>query len=163
MIGVSPGSHFEPGFLDALAKAARVVFEQSPPSVGADRDLERLQRPGRDRGREGVGKEIGPRPLPEEVDDRLGRGDEAAHAPAQRLAEGASDDVDAVASASQRRRAAALFAQMSGRMAVVDQHQRAVAVGEAADLLQLGDVAVHREHAVGGDELEARVRARRPP
>ena len=45
---------------------------------------------------------------------------------------------------------------MPGRVAVVDQHQRAVAVGKGADLLQLGDVAVHREHAVAGDELEPR-------
>ena len=44
-------------------------------------------------------------------------------------------------------------------MAIVDQHQRAVTVGERADLLQFGDIAVHREHAVAGDELEPRARA----
>ncbi len=44
---------------------------------------------------------------------------------------------------------------MPGRVAIVDQHQRAVTVGQFADLLQLGDIAVHREHAVAGDELEA--------
>ena len=52
---------------------------------------------------------------------------------------------------------------MPGRVAVIDQHQRAVAVGERADLLQLGDEAVHGEHAVGGDELEPRVRRVRLP
>ena len=131
MIGVSPGGHIEAGFLDAFAKAARVVFQQSPPGVGADRNLERLQGARGERRRERVGEEIGPRPLPQEVDDRLGGGDEAAHAAAKRLAEGAGDDVDPVARAGQRRRAAALLAEMPGRVAVVDQNQRAVAVGEA--------------------------------
>ena len=41
-------------------------------------------------------------------------------------------------------------------MAVVDQNERAVAVGQCANLLQFGDVSVHREHAVGRDELEPR-------
>ena len=36
------------------------------------------------------------------------------------------------------------------------KHQRAVTVGKFADLFQLGDIAVHREHAVAGDELELR-------
>ena len=94
--------------------------------------------------------------MAQEIDDRLVGGDEAAHAPAKRLAEGAGDDVDPVARAGQRRRAATLLAEMPGRVAVVDQHQRAVAVGKLADLLQLGDIAVHREHAVAGDELEPR-------
>ena len=45
-------------------------------------------------------------------------------------------------------------------MAFVDHHQRVVFVGERADLFQLGDMAVHREHAVGDDEPEAGVRRR---
>ena len=44
-------------------------------------------------------------------------------------------------------------------MAVVDKDHRAVAVGEARDLFQPGDVSVHREHAVGRDELEPGARA----
>ena len=43
-------------------------------------------------------------------------------------------------------------------MAIVDQHQRAVSLGELADFRQPGDIAVHREHAVGRDQLEARAR-----
>ena len=34
-------------------------------------------------------------------------------------------------------------------------HQGVVLVGQIADLVELGDVAVHGEHAVGGDQLEA--------
>ena len=45
---------------------------------------------------------------------------------------------------------------MAGRVAVVDQHHRAVALGERADLRQPGDIAVHREDAVGRDQLEPR-------
>ena len=103
-----------------------------------------------------VREQIGPRPLAQEVDDRLRRGDEAAHAAAERFAERAGDDVDAIPRAGQRRRAAPLLAEMAGGVAVVDQHQRIVAVGERADVGELGDIAVHREHAVGRDQLEAR-------
>ena len=63
---------------------------------------------------------------------------------------------DALAGAGQRRRAAAAFAEMAVRVAIVDHDERAVALGEVADLRQLRDVAVHREDAVGGDQLEAR-------
>ena len=156
MIGVSPGSTVKPAFSTPSRKRRAWFFSKARRRVGADRDLERLQRARGDRGRERVGEEIGPRPLAQEIDDRLRGGDEAAHAAAQRLAERAGDDVDPVARAGQRRRAASLLAEMAGRVAIVDQHQRAIAVGERADLLQLGDIAVHREHAVGGDELEPR-------
>ena len=42
---------------------------------------------------------------------------------------------------------------------VIDHHQRVVLVRQVADAAQVGDDAVHREHAVGGDQPEARVRA----
>ena len=45
---------------------------------------------------------------------------------------------------------------MAGGVAVVDQHQRIVAVGERADVGELRHIAVHREHAVSRDQLEAR-------
>ena len=149
MIGVSPGRTLKPAFSIPARKRRACACRSSRRSSAAIGDFKRLQRPGGDRRRERIGEEIGPRPLPEQIDDRLRRGDEAAHAAAERLAEGAGDDVDAIARAGQRRRAAPLFAEMPGGVAVVDQHHRAVAVGERADLLQLGDIAVHREHAVG--------------
>ena len=148
----------EARLLDAFAEPLRMRLQQRAPVIGFDRDLERLEGPGGDRGGERVGEQIGPRPLAQKIDDRLRGGDEAAHAAAERLAERPGHDVDAVARAGQRRRSAPLLAEMPGRMAVVDQHQRAIAVGERADLLELRDIAVHREHAVGGDELEPRAR-----
>jgi hypothetical protein len=40
-------------------------------------------------------------------------------------------------------------------MAVIDHHHRAVLLGEIADAAEIGDDPVHREHAVGGNQLEA--------
>ena len=40
---------------------------------------------------------------------------------------------------------------------VVDHHERVVALGEVADPVELREVAVHREDAVGGDQPVARV------
>ena len=53
-------------------------------------------------------------------------------------------------------RAAAARADDAGGVAVVDMDQRAVALGEVADPVERGDIAVHREDAVGRDQLEAR-------
>ena len=53
--------------------------------------------------------------------------------------------------------AAAGLADKAGRVAVVDHHHRAVLVGQIADGLERRDVAVHREHAVGRDELDAAI------
>ena len=47
---------------------------------------------------------------------------------------------------------------MAGRVAIVDHRQRAVALGEITDGGEVGDIAVHREDAVGDDQLEARAR-----
>jgi hypothetical protein len=41
-------------------------------------------------------------------------------------------------------------------VAVVEVHQRVVALRQVADLVESGDAAIHGEHAVGGDQLEAR-------
>ena len=49
------------------------------------------------------------------------------------------------------------------RVRVVDHDERVVAVGEVADLVELGEVAVHREDAVGRDEPVPGIRASREP
>ena len=51
--------------------------------------------------------------------------------------------------------AATVAAQHSGRVRVVDHHDRAVFFGECAQLVDGADVAIHREDAVGDDELVA--------
>ena len=40
-------------------------------------------------------------------------------------------------------------------MALVDHHQRIILLREVADLVHRGDVAVHREDAVGDNDAEA--------
>ncbi len=51
-------------------------------------------------------------------------------------------------------RAAAGLADEAGRVRVVDHHHRAVFLGEIADRVELREVAVHREHAVGRDHAQ---------
>ena len=60
-------------------------------------------------------------------------------------------------------RAAAARAERAERVRLVDEHAHVVAVGELDDLRQRRDVAVHAEHAVGGDQRRAAVAlAQRP-
>src|SRR5690606_6489847 len=102
MIGCSPGSRSKPASAMAARKRPALATSCSrslspsgqPAAVGAAGDAEGLERRAADGGREGVGEEVRPGPLLEQGHD-LGRGaDEAAHGPAQRLAEGAGDEVD---------------------------------------------------------------------
>ncbi len=55
------------------------------------------------------------------------------------------------------RRAAAGGADEAGGVGVVHHQQGVVFLRQRRDLLELGDVAVHAEYAVGGDEAGARV------
>ena len=86
-----------------------------------------------------MGKKIRPRPLAQEIDDGLSRRDEAAHPAAERLAECPRHDVDAAS--GQRGRALAARPKMPGRVTIVDQNERVVAIGKGADLLMV-DVAL---------------------
>ena len=54
-------------------------------------------------------------------------------------------------------RAAAGLADEAGGVRVVHHDQRVVFFREVADVLQLRDVAVHAEHAVGGDHAHAKL------
>ena len=51
-------------------------------------------------------------------------------------------------------RAAAVLAHEAHGVRIVDHHQGVVLVGQIADARQVGDDAVHREDAVGGDQAE---------
>ncbi len=57
------------------------------------------------------------------------------------------------------RRAATTGADETDRVGVVDHYQRAIPLGEVAHRGKVGDDAVHREHAIGRDQLEARAGA----
>ncbi len=80
----------------------------------------------------------------------------AARGAAERLAQRAGDDVHAPRHAAVLGRAAPACADHADRVRIVDHHQRIEARGDVADRVEARDDAVHREHAVGGDQLEAR-------
>ena len=82
-------------------------------------------------------------------------GDEAAGAPAQRLAQGRGQDVDLALDAAMLRRAAATLADEAGGMGIIHHHQGVMLAGKIDDRSQRRDIAIHAEDAVGGDEARA--------
>nr|GEU28576.1 hypothetical protein [Tanacetum cinerariifolium] len=146
------------GEADARDLGAEVggVFVQAVAQRGRLRQaLEHGQRGAGNRRRQRVGEQVRARLLAQHVDHFLARRRKTAHGAAQRLAQRARDDVDAAHDVVVLVGAAAGGAHEARRVALVDHHQRAVAVGQVADLVELGDGAVHREHAVGDDHLVA--------
>ena len=89
---------------------------------------------------------------------RLPAAGESAAGAAERFAERAGDDVDLAHDAAIFMRAAPGLAEKTGRVRVVD-HRRARRISRRDRQIacQIGDGAVHREAAVGGDQSEARV------
>ena len=81
-------------------------------------------------------------------------GHEAALA-AEALREGAEVEVDVLVDAEVLGDAAAVGAEQEGRVRLVDQHARAVALGDLEDLGQRAHVAVHRVDALDDDQLLA--------
>ena len=108
------------------------------------------------RRRQRVAEQVRPRALPEQLHDRPARRREPAGRAAERLAERAGDDVDLAQHAAVLDRAAAGGADEAGGVRVVHHHQRVVRARQLDDAVQRGDVAVHGEHAVGGDQPQPR-------
>ena len=96
-----------------------------------------------------------PRAVIEELDEGLGAGDVAAER-ADRLRQRADLNVDAAVAAEVIDGAAALAPKHAARMRVVHHHDRAELLGDGAELGQRAEVAVHREHAVGDQQLALR-------
>ena len=115
------------------------AFSEAAPTIG---------------GGQRVGEQVRPAALAQQVDDFLSPAGVAAAGAAQGLAQRAGDDVHAAHHAVIFVRAAAVLAHEADGVRVVDHHQRVVLVGQVADARQVGDDAVHGEHAVGGDEAE---------
>ena len=112
-------------------------------------EVEGRQAGAHDGRSEGVGEEVGAGPLPEQVDHLPRPGHEAARGAAQGLAQGGGEHVDAPLHAEVLGRAAAGAPHEPGGVRVVDEHHGAVAVGDGADLVEPGQVAVHGEDAIG--------------
>ena len=75
-------------------------------------------------------------------------------APAQGLAQSAGQDIHTAHDPMMLVGAAPVLAHEAHRMRIVHHDQRAVFVGQVADVGQVRDVAVHREHAVCGNQAK---------
>ena len=117
--------------------------------------VEHRERGGDDGWSDRVAEQVRARTLLEQLDDLGAGGDVPAGSSTECFAECAGDDVDAVAYAEQLRCAAAARADEADRVRVVDHDEGVVAIGECADLVERGEIAVHREHTVGDDEAVA--------
>ena len=118
--------------------------------------VENLQRGfGNDR-RQRVREQVRTRAVAQPVNHFLLAGGVTAGSATQRLAQRAGDDVDATHCIAVLVRTLAVLAHEADAVAVVHHHECAVLVGQVADGFQVGDVAVHREHRVGGDHDVAR-------
>ena len=158
MIGCSPGTRSKPRLGQPLAEPGRVLGQPGAQLAGALEQVERTQRGGDDRRRDAVREEIGARALAQELDDLAPAGGVAAAGAAHRLPQRAGDDVHPLDHAEQLGRAAAALAHEADGVRVVDHHHRVVPLGQVADLAQAGDMPVHREDAVGGDQPPAGAR-----
>ena len=120
---------------------------------GADLQvLDRGDRTGGQRRRQRRGEDEARGKRADEIAERGRRGDIAAH-DAERLAERAFDDRQAVHQAFALGNAAAARTVHADGMHLVEIGHRAVLVGEIADFLDRRDIAVHRIDALEGDQL----------
>src|SRR5690606_8817397 len=107
-----------------------VLGQPDPQVVGGLQQVEDLQRGRRDHRGERVGEQVRAGALAQQGDDLRAGGDVTAGRAAERLAEGAGDDVDAVHHAVQFGRAAPAGADEADGVRVVDHDHRAVPVRE---------------------------------
>jgi hypothetical protein len=102
--------------------------------------------------RQAGGEDIGAADQPQHLELRVVRDAEAADR-ADALGEGADDEIDIVEHALLLGDAAAVFADEAHRVRFVDQHHRAVFLGDLDHLLQRGDIAHHRIDAFEHHQL----------
>ena len=117
-------------------------------------DVEGGDAGGGDRGRVRGGEEEGAGAVVEEIDEVLRAADVAAEG-SDGFRKSADLDVDEAVGAGVIDRAAAVAAEDSGGVGVVDHHDGVVFFGQFGEFGDGADVAVHGEDAVGDDELYA--------
>ena len=113
--------------------------------------VESRESSGHRRGRQCGREDEGARGVEQVARHLVIAGDEGAVG-AERLAQRPDDHVDLILEPGLGEGAAAAGAERARAVGVVDDRAQAVALGELDDLGQRGDVAVHREHAVGDDQ-----------
>lgn len=152
--GMGAVDNIEAVVLQRLAVAHGDILQMIPEAGIPLQHLDALQRTGGNSRSQCIGEQVGTAALPQQIDDLLLAGGEAAGSAAQGLTEGAGDDIHPAHDTAVLRRAAAMLAHETGGVAVVHHHHGAVLVGQVAHALQVGNDAVHGEHAVSGDELD---------
>ena len=145
----------ETGGLDCLAEPGGVALKLVAQLRAALEQIEHRDRRADDHRRHRVREQIGSRALPQQLDHLAPAAGKAARCTAERLAQGAGDDVDFAENAAVLMGAATGAAKEPAGVAFVDTEQRAESIADFTDLIELGDRAVHREHAVGENQGEA--------
>ena len=153
MIGARQG---KTGRRHLFAEEAGVVPQALSQTVALAQQIKHADGSGNDCRRQRIREEIGTRALAQPFDDLGASGGIATGSAAQRLAQRAGNNVDAIHDVAIFMRAATGRADKAHRMGVIYHHQRIELVGEIADAAQVGDHPVHREDAVGGDKNMAR-------
>ena len=90
--------------------------------------------------------------MTKEFDDGTASAGVAAAGTTQGFAERSGDDVDATHHITVFGSASPGAAHETDSMRIVDHDEGIVFVGQITDRLEIGDVAVHRENTVGGDQ-----------
>src|SRR5581483_7316376 len=129
----------------------------------APEDTHRLERRAGDGRRQRVREQLRTRALREQVAHFLASRDVAAGCAAERLAERARDHVDLTDNSEVLGHAPPRLPHHPGAVRVVDDHDRVVLARELEDVGQPREVALHREHPVGDDELALAALARAEP
>src|SRR6059036_503078 len=119
--------------------------------------LNRCERAGSDGGRECVAEQLRPGALGEIVGECGRAGGESAGRAAQRFSQRRGDHVDLAQHVVMLGGAAARLPENAGRVGVIDGEHRVVLPGQRDEIGQLRDIALHREDAVGEDQLPSRL------
>lgn len=152
--GADGGGGFEDleaGGGELLSRICSDVAQLLDPLRLVHQRADRCVRARRDRHGQRVGEERRASALDDELDEVLGTRDKPARAAAERFAEGAGEDIDLADHVVVLVRAASGFAHDAVPVGIVDDEQGVVLIAECAEPGEVGDVAFHREHAVGDD------------
>ena len=135
-----------------FAEQARVRPQAVAQFAAGFHHLQHFDRSGDNRRSQRVGEQIRTRALAQPLDDFFARGSIAAGRAAQRFTQRTGDNVNAAHHVAVLMGTAAVFPYETHSMRIIDHHQRIVFIREVANAFQVGYHAVHRKHAVGGDQ-----------
>ena len=138
----------------AFAEILGIRLQLVPQGGGLGQHFQNFQRRARDRRGERVGKQIGPGTLTQIFDDVTTTAGIAATRTTKRLAQGAGQDVHAPQHTIIFVGATTRFTHETNRMGIIHHHQRAILIGQITEGGQIGDVAIHRKHPIGGDHFK---------